>query len=98
MLNVDGSSKSSDILCHIVAEDDRSHGRLARTRAPHEQYLALLLALATLWRAHVGNCCQNVRGSPEKCVLLLYTVDALLSRFTYQAQAPKRGRTLSLLL
>ena len=52
VLDVDGSTKSSDVLCHIVAEDDRSHRRLARTRAAHEQHLALLLALATLRRTH----------------------------------------------
>ena len=98
MLDVDGSTKSSDVLRHIVAEDDRSHGRLARTGTPHEQDLALLLAFATLRRAHVeGLLPECVRAFVVVCITA-FTVDALLSRGTYQAQAPKRGRTLSLLL
>lgn len=36
MLYVDGSTKPPDVLRHVVAEDDRSHGRLARTGTTHQ--------------------------------------------------------------
>jgi hypothetical protein len=52
VLYIYGRTEPSDVLCHIVAEDNRSHGRLACARATHQQHLALLLALATLRRTH----------------------------------------------
>jgi hypothetical protein len=52
VLYVYGRTEPSDVLCHIVAEDNGSHRRLACARATHQQHLALLLALATLRRIH----------------------------------------------
>jgi hypothetical protein len=60
VLYVDGSPKSPDILRHVIAEDDRSHGRLARARPTHQQHFALFLALATLRRAHDEDICRSV--------------------------------------
>jgi hypothetical protein len=52
VLYIYGRTEPPDVLCHIVAEDDRSHGRFACARATHQQHFALLLALATLRRTH----------------------------------------------
>lgn len=44
VLDIDGSAQSSNILGHVVAEDDGAHRRLARARLAHQQHLALLLS------------------------------------------------------
>ena len=97
MLDVDGSTKSSDVLRHIVAEDDRSHGRLARTRTPHEQHLALLLALATLRRAHVeGYLPECVEAFVELCIIAIYSRRPLIWRHVSSTGAEARANSLAL--
>jgi hypothetical protein len=50
-ININGGSQSPGILCDIVAEDDASHGALARARLAHQQnFLLLLLARLGRWR------------------------------------------------
>jgi hypothetical protein len=48
MFDVHGSSQTANVLRHIIAEDDGTHGRLACARTAHEQHLALLLSLQAL--------------------------------------------------
>jgi hypothetical protein len=97
MLDVDCSTKSSDVLRHIVAEDNRSHGRLACARTPHEQHLALLLALATLRRAHIGKLLPEYARSLEGSVYNRCT-DMPLSRCTYIPSTGAEARANSLAL
>jgi len=67
VLNINGCSKSPDILGYIVAEDDRPHGTLAGSRFAHEQHLALFLALGES-RTHFDGCeLAIVRSHFRKC-------------------------------
>ena len=50
VLDVDSGTQSADILGDIVAEDNASHGRLARATFAHQQHLALLLTLLGIHR------------------------------------------------
>ena len=97
MLDVDSSTKSSDVLRHIVAEDDRSHGRLACTGTPHEQDLALLLALATLRRAHDEELSPEcVRVFVEMCIIVMYSRRSLIARHVSSTGAEARANSLAL--
>ena len=97
MLDVDGSTESPDVLRHIVAEDDRSHGGLARTRTPHEQHLALLLAFTTLRRAHVeGYLPECVEAFVELCIIAIYSRRPLIWRHVSSTGAEARANSLAL--
>jgi len=52
VFNINRRSEPSDIFCDIVAEDNRSHRRLACARSAHKQNFALLLTLVRS-RAHL---------------------------------------------
>jgi hypothetical protein len=46
MLDIDCCAQSAHIFRDVIAEDNTTHGRLARAALAHKQHLALLLTLS----------------------------------------------------
>jgi hypothetical protein len=93
VLYVYGRTEPSDVLCHIVAEDDRSHGRFACSRATHQQHFALLLALATLRRTHGDYRRPECVAAQREYMYVLYMLSARLSRSPGSSTASKHRRS-----
>ena len=64
MLYINSSSQSSNILSHVVAENDGPHGGFACARSSHEKHLALFLALGALHVAHSQTFSCSSKTSP----------------------------------
>ena len=91
MLDVDGCAQPPNILCDVIAENDRAHGRFAGARLAHQQYLLLPLPCVhggresrLLNAREVDDPRQSgaqispaLRGSCAQCLLCLYCVSHL---------------------